>query len=51
MSDEDAKPGAMKFSDDGETLLVFQDGEWKADYQQIQQSDADGVEFRGGESE
>lgn len=51
VSEDDAKPGAMKFSDDGETLLVYEDGDWKADYQQLQQSDEDNVKFRGGDPE
>ncbi len=39
----------MKFSDDGETLLIYEDGVWKADYIQIQQSTEDGTELRDGE--
>ncbi|MFF9041196.1 hypothetical protein ACF090_37690 [Streptomyces sp. NPDC014892] len=51
MSEETPKPGAMKFSEDGETLLVYEDGAWKADYVQIQQSDEENAEFRDGEKE
>lgn len=43
MSDESPEEGALKFSEDGNSLLVYQDGEWTPDY--TQEGDSSGCEF------
>jgi hypothetical protein len=48
VSDDPPEQGALKFSDDGKTLLVYDDGKWKPNCGQLQQPDQPGVEFRDG---